>query len=105
MPIQQNASGNSIELLVSGKIDGALANEMETVVLEAIKTGAQEIYINLSGADFICSAGIRVIMQYWRQMKNQGKTLLVTRPSPPVEQILEMTGFKDAVVESTNPRP
>jgi anti-sigma B factor antagonist len=104
MPIRQNVSGNSYELIVSGKIDGAAANEMEVQILQAIKAGAQEIFVNLSEADFICSAGIRVVLQYWRQMKNQGKTLLVTRPSPPVEQILEMTGFKSSIVEGSSTR-
>ena len=101
MPIQQNVSGTCHELLVSGRVDGAAANEMELQVLEAIKAGATEIYINLAGADFLCSAGIRVILQYWRQMKGQGKKLLVTRPSPAIEQILDMTGFKEAVVEGS----
>lgn len=86
-------------MIVSGKIDGAAANEMELAVLTAIKAGAQEIFINLSEAEFICSAGIRVIMQYYRQMRTGGKKLLVTRPSPAIEAILDMTGFKEMIVE------
>jgi anti-anti-sigma factor len=101
MPIRKNISGSSHELIVSGKIDGAAANEMELAVLTAIKAGAQEVFLNLS--DFICSAGIRVIMQYFRQMRTAGKKLLVTRPSPPVDAILDMTGFKGMVVEGAGP--
>jgi anti-sigma B factor antagonist len=100
MPIRQNVAGESYELIVSGRIDGAAANEMEVQVLSAIKAGAKEIFINLSEADFICSAGIRVIMQYWRQLKSQGKRLAVTRPSPAVDDILTMTGFREAIVEN-----
>lgn len=100
MPIRQNVSGDSYEFLVSGRIDGAAANEMEENVLKAEKDGAKEIFINLSEADFICSAGIRVIMQHWRQMKAQGRKLLVTRPSPAVDEILSMTGFRDSIVEN-----
>src|SRR5688572_24244443 len=104
MPIRQNVSGDSHELLVSGRIDGAAANEMEVQVINAIKAGAKEIFINLSEADFLCSAGIRVIMQYWRQLKSQGKRLMVTRPSPPVDDILAMTGFRESIVENpSNP--
>src|SRR5688572_28375158 len=102
MAIRQNVSGDSHELIVSGRIDGAAANEMELQVLNAIKAGAREIFINLSEADFLCSAGIRVIMQYWRQLKSQGKLLLVTHPSPPVDGILAMTGFRESIVENPN---
>jgi anti-sigma B factor antagonist len=104
MAIRQNVSGDCYEILVSGRIDGTAANEMEVQVLNAVKAGAKEIFINLSEADFLCSAGIRVILQYWRQLKGQGKRLMVTRPSPPVDEILTMTGFRDAVVENTGAR-
>jgi anti-anti-sigma factor len=69
-------------------------------VLNSVKAGAKEIFINLSEADFLCSAGIRVIMQYWRQLKSQGKKLMVTRPSPAIDDILAMTGFREAIVEN-----
>lgn len=105
MAIRRNVSGDCYELLVNGRIDGAAANEMELQVIDSIKTGAREIYINLSEADFICSAGIRVVMQYWRQLKGQGKRLMVTRPSPAVDEILTMTGFRDAIVENPASRP
>jgi anti-sigma B factor antagonist len=104
MAIRQNVSGDSYELLVSGRVDGAAANDLEVQVLNAIKAGAKEIFINLSEADFLCSAGIRVIMQYWRQLKGQGKRLAVTRPSKPVDEILAMTGFREAVVEDPKAR-
>ena len=84
-----------------GRIDGAglPTNFAEVEVLAAIKAGAKEIFINLSQAEWICSAGIRVLLQYYRQLKNSGKSLLVTRPSPAISEILEMTGFKDVIVE------
>jgi anti-sigma B factor antagonist/stage II sporulation protein AA (anti-sigma F factor antagonist) len=104
MPIRQNISGDSYELIVNGRIDGAVANDLEMQVLSAIKSGAKEIFINLSESDFLCSAGIRVIMQYWRQLKGQGKRLMVTRPSPAIDSILAMTGFRDSIVETNNIR-
>jgi anti-sigma B factor antagonist len=104
MPIRQNVSGDCHELIVSGRIDGAAANEMEVQVLNAVKAGAKEIFINLSESDFLCSAGIRVIMQYWRQLKGQGKRLMVTRPSPAIDDILAMTGFRESIVENASAR-
>ena len=40
-----------------------------------------------------------MLLQYYRQMKASGKTLLVTRPSPGISEILDMTGFKDVIIE------
>jgi anti-sigma B factor antagonist/stage II sporulation protein AA (anti-sigma F factor antagonist) len=104
MQITKTVSGDSYELMVPGRIDGAAANLLEVEVLAAIKAGARAIYVNLSQAEWICSAGIRVLLQHYRQMKNAGKILLVSRPSRSIEEILEMTGFKDLIVEGARPQ-
>jgi len=89
---------------VTGRIDGAAANALEVEILAASRAGAREIFINLSQAEWICSAGIRVLLQYFRQMKGNGKKLLVTRPSAEISSILEMTGFKNLIVEGSPPQ-
>jgi len=99
MQIRKNITGDEQEFLVSGRIDGDGANLLELEILSAIKGGAKAIYVNLGEASFLCSAGIRVLLQYWRQLKNSGKKLLVTRPSAEVNAALDMTGFKDAILE------
>jgi|SRR5579862_8852074 len=102
MQITKITKGDTWELMVPGRIDGAVANQLEIDILAAIKAGAREIFINLSQAEWMCSAGIRVLLQYYRQMKNNRKVLLVTRPSAAISEILEMTGFKD-IIEGAGP--
>ena len=99
MSIEKNVMGEDHELVVQGRVDGALANALEVEVLGAMRGGAKNIYINFATASFLCSAAIRVVMQYHRQMKAQGKRLLISRVSPEVDSILEMTGFRDLIVE------
>ena len=103
MEINKVITGDSLELLVSGRIDGAGANQLEVETLAATRSGAKTLYINLSQATFLCSAGLRVLLQYWRQMKNAGKTLYVSNPSPEVDAVLAMTGFREAMVEGAQP--
>lgn len=99
MDIQTTITGETHEMLVSGRIDGAGANHLEEAVLQAMRSGAKTIYINLAGTTFICSAGLRVLLQYWRQMKNTQRTLLATRPSPEVDAVLATSGFREMLVE------
>ena len=105
MAITKKTLPDSVELFVAGRVDGAAANELEISVLEATRGGAQTIYVNLSEATFLCSAGLRVLLQYWRQMKNSGKALWVANPSPEVDSVLTMTGFRAQMVEGTQPGP
>jgi anti-anti-sigma factor len=97
MDIQKTSFGDDLELLLAGRVDGAAANQLEIEVLDAMKRGAKGILVNLAQATFLCSAGIRVLLQYHRQMKGKGGKLLVTRPSPEVLVALEMTGFPELI--------
>jgi len=99
MEIRKQITGNTHELLVAGRVDGDGANQLELEVLNAIRADAQKIYVNLSQATFLCSAGLRVLLQYWRQMKNKQRVLLATRPSPEADAVLTTTGFKEQIVE------
>jgi anti-anti-sigma factor len=104
MGIRKITSGEVCELTVPGRIDGSLANQLEMEVLAAIRGGVNKLLINLSESDYICSAGIRVLLQYYRQMTNNKKIFGVTNPSPNIESILDLTGFKDLIVEGTRPQ-
>jgi anti-anti-sigma factor len=99
MEIRKNVTGDTHELSVAGRVDGEGANQLELEILNSIRAKAQAIYVNLSQATFLCSAGLRALLQYWRQMKNNKRVLLVTRPSPEVEAVLAATGFKEQMVE------
>lgn len=99
MEIQKRITGDTHELLVAGRVDGAGANQLEVEVLAAIRAQARTLYVNLSQATFLCSAGLRVLLQYWRQMKNQQRVLLVTNPSPEADAVLTTTGFREQIVE------
>ena len=97
MPIKKLASGDNLELLLSGRVDGPAAHELEVEILAAIRAGTKNIYVNLAEADFLCSAGIRVLLQYHRQLKQAGKTLRAVHPSPNVRAALDMTGLPGLV--------
>ena len=97
MEIEKKITGDSWELLMAGRVDGAAANQLEMEVLAALRQGAKAIYVNLATATFLCSAGIRVLLQYHRQMKGKSLTFLVSRPSAEVASALEMTGFPELI--------
>lgn len=97
MEIKKNISGESWEFIMSGRIDGLVANDLEVEILAALRQGAKAIYVNLAEATFLCSAGLRVVLQYHRQMKGKNLVLQVTRPSPEVAATLDMTGFSELV--------
>ena len=99
MDIKKTITGNTHEMLIVGRIDGPGANQLEEEILTAVRSGAQTIYVNLSQATFLCSAGLRVLLQYWRQMKQKQGLLQATRPTPEVDAVLVTSGFREMLVE------
>ena len=106
MEIQKNIAGHSYELLVSGRVDGEGANQLDEGILAILfnknKDNQKEpktIYVNLNGATFLCSAGVRALMQHWRTMRNRQGQLLVTRPSLEAAEVLKMAGLYEQLVE------
>jgi anti-anti-sigma factor len=98
MDINKTIDGDTHELVVSGRIDGEGANQLEVALISTIAAGAKTIYVELDQATFLCSAGLRTLLQYWRQMNNKQRTLQVTSPSPEVASVLATSGFRDMLV-------
>jgi anti-anti-sigma factor len=105
MEIHKNVAGESCELLISGRVDGEGANRLDELLFAILfpksvdQPDAKTIYVNLSNATFLSSAGLRVLMQHSRTMKNRQGQLLVSRPSPETAEALKIAGLYDELVE------
>lgn len=100
MPLQKQINREDCELIVTGRVDGAAAHELEVEVLALAKTPVRNVFVNLAEANFLCSAALRVILQANRQWHAKGKRFMISRTSTEVDQILELTGMRELIVES-----
>lgn len=81
-----------LTIRISGHIDSNNAPEVETEVLNLLKTeGIESIVIDASELNYISSAGLRVLLRI-RKMYSGMK---ITNVSSEVFEILEMTGFTE----------
>ena len=84
---------NKITVIVSGRVDSVTAPEF----LECVKNAMNEtkdLVIDLTDADYISSAGLRVILYAAKNIDRSG-SLLVTHPNDDVYETFELTGFTD----------
>jgi len=101
MIIQKNSHGDTHELILAGRCDGEGANQLEVEILQVIGAGAKNITVEMSGVTFLCSAGLRTLMQYWRQMRNKQGSLQVEDPSPEAMTVLGTSGFKNMLIHQS----
>ncbi|HVK58412.1 MAG TPA: STAS domain-containing protein [Candidatus Kapabacteria bacterium] len=98
MIIQKNAHGDTHEIILTGRCDGEGANQLEVSILHSIGAGAKTVTVDMSGVSFLCSAGLRTLLQYWRQMHNKGGSLQVEDPSTEAMTVLGTSGFKNMLI-------
>jgi anti-sigma B factor antagonist len=79
-----------------GRIDQSNADVFEEKLaphLARCTGGEDRLIVDLSGLEYISSAGLRVLMLAGKQSKAQGGTLLLTGLQPLVQEIFEISRF------------
>ena len=81
-----------VTLEISGRLDAATSPNLEKIINE-IPEDTKELVFDISGVEYISSAGIRVLLGAYKKMNlNQG-TMRVEKASDPVLEVFEMTGL------------
>ena len=79
-----------------GRVDQSSADTFKDALaphLERCAAGEDRLVLDLSGLEYISSAGLRVLMLAAKQSKAQGGTLLLTGLQPLVREIFEISRF------------
>jgi len=88
------ASDNSLDtttVRVTGDLDMEAAGR---VLEELLASGsASTVAADLSGVDFMDSAGLRVLLEARSVLESHGRSLVVVNPAGPVCRLLEVTGM------------
>jgi anti-sigma B factor antagonist len=80
-------------LRVKGHIDASTSAQLERSVQAALEGERKACVLNLSGVDYLSSAGIRVLMIGAKQANATGGAFILCAVRPPVAGILGMVGL------------
>jgi anti-anti-sigma factor len=88
--------GQDLILGIDGKLDTMRAMSLDEQ-LSSLSEDIINIIFDLDGLEYIASAGLRIL--YWAQeyTEEKGGKMTVKNVSPEVDDIFEMTGFKDMI--------
>ncbi|MBD3308920.1 anti-sigma factor antagonist [candidate division KSB3 bacterium] len=77
---------------IAGDIDGKTAHDIQEQLLSQIEPGSK-LLLNMSQVDYMSSAGLRMLLSMYRQVKgNQAKMALVGL-SEEIQDVMAVTGF------------
>lgn len=93
MKIVKNKNGSTLVVSLSGRLDTVSAPQLDKELKEAIGD-ISELILDLSGLEYMSSAGLRILLSAQKAMNNQGK-MIVKNVNNTIMEIFEVTGFID----------
>lgn len=78
---------------LKGRMDAVTAPEFDRKFNEWISEGSNLFVFNLSGLEYISSAGLRSILASAKQLKEKNGRVLFAGLTGPVKEVFELSGF------------
>lgn len=85
-------------LQLEGRFDANWAEQVAKAIDSAIGAGHHQLDLDFAQVNYISSAGIRVLLKYYKQLKAARGTLRVLRPPEAVLLVLQLSGIAPMLV-------
>src|SRR4051812_27125828 len=102
MEITKTQTQQALELKLQGRLDAYWADHVGKAIEDAIRAGSHQIELNLAQVDYLSSAGLRLLLKYYKELKAVQGNLAVTQPSVGALGIIKMAGFGSMLIATSS---
>ena len=81
-----------VTLEITGRLDTTTAPNLESVINE-FPEDTKELIFDMSGVEYISSAGIRVLLGAYKKMNTNHGIMRIEKANDMVREVFEMTGL------------
>lgn len=81
-----------VTLGITGRLDTTTSPNLESVI-NGLADGTKELVFDMSGVEYISSAGIRILLRAYKKMNSAEGEIRIERANDMVREIFEMTGL------------
>lgn len=78
---------------VSESVDALTAPDLTRTLTEQIKGGHSNLVVDLTGVEFMSSAGLRTLLGAVKESRTSGGDLRIASTNPGIDKVLKMSGF------------
>ncbi len=93
MDISVQKSDHISIVSIAGSIDALTADQIADCIDKRISSGEKHLVFDLSGVEFMSSAGLRAILGALKETRQQGGDLYLAGAQGGVARVLKMSGF------------
>jgi anti-anti-sigma factor len=94
LKIRTTRDGNTATVAAAGEIDLSTVDELRSAVTGAADD-VQELLLDLTGIEFIDSAGLGGLLELRSTLRRRNVTLQISADDGPVRQAMEITGLSE----------
>ena len=86
---------NITSVAVSGSVDALTAPDLARAIVDQIAEGHVYLVVDLTGVEFMSSAGLRTLLGAVKESRSQGGDLRIASTNPGIDKVLKMSGFNN----------
>ena len=83
-----------VTLEITGRLDTTTSPNLESVINE-LSEDTKGLIFDMSGVEYISSAGIRILLGAYKKMNLAGRKIRIEKANDMVREVFEMTGLSE----------
>ncbi|MBN1766887.1 MAG: STAS domain-containing protein [Prolixibacteraceae bacterium] len=92
MDVKISTTDKIVTIAVEGSIDSNTAGDLQSKIMDKVAE-SQNVLLDFSKVDFVSSAGLRVLLMIYRQIKSKNGKVVLVGVSEEIYDVMSMTGF------------
>lgn len=100
MEITPQKSGDLLLLRLTGRLDANWCGHVQSALASAVKDGEHRMHLDMAEVSYMSSAGIRVLLTFYKQLNAINGIFGVVNPSKEVRTVLDLSGLGLLITEA-----
>jgi anti-anti-sigma factor len=105
MDVQQSQRGPTTVLRLTGRLDASWSGQLSQSITAVIRAGHHVIELDMQSVDYMSSAGLRILLKFYKELRAIGGSFTIASPSESVHEVLELSGFQAVLAGAPAPSP
>jgi len=94
MEISRQKSVDLLVLRLTGRLDANWCAHVQNALSAAVRDGEHRVHLDMAGVTYVSSAGLRVLLATYKQLRAINGLFAVAHASPAVREVLELAGLE-----------
>jgi anti-anti-sigma factor len=99
--IRKEPHGIQQKIFLDGRLDANWAGHLDDYLNGLVREGSYRLILNMSGVEYLSSAGIRILVSQYKKVKKIGGLFVLEELSTAVSDVLKMVGMISILTDDT----